>query len=126
MMLEREADIAGDRSPGQQREVLEHIGRRVEAARRRRAIAEHAADAGGDQAAENAEQGRLAAARRADHDQDLALGDFEVDAVEYREIAEAMADALGDQPHGCSAMPPPQPSPIVCADGGGSKKAPSL
>ena len=43
---------------------------------------------------EAAEQGRLAAARRPEQDDEVAVGDLEVDVVDRGELAEGLADGL--------------------------------
>jgi hypothetical protein len=42
------------------------------------------------------QQGRLAAARRTDDRDELAVADIEADAADDREVAEALGDAVDD------------------------------
>jgi hypothetical protein len=65
-----------------------------------RAVDPHLALVGVVQAREDPQQRRLAAARRADQRQELAVADLEVDAVEHARGAEALPDAgEGDRRH---------------------------
>jgi hypothetical protein len=50
------------------------------------------------QAGDHAQQGALAAARGADEDDELAVGDFEVDAVHDRDLAKRLADPVETDP----------------------------
>src|SRR5215510_7871809 len=63
------------------------------------------------QAIEAAQQGRLARARRADHEDELALGHAEVDALQHVQMAEVLVDAAGvdDGGGGHSTKPSPRP-----------------
>src|SRR5262249_5253192 len=82
--LQAEGDVALDGLPGKQRarvllEDVDHVGRRLLHARR---AEEHVARGGGREARHDLQQGRLAAAGRADDRHEAAGLDLEIDAVE--------------------------------------------
>jgi len=83
--LEREGDVAGDVHVRVERIALEHHRDVAILARQVRDVAATDVDAAGGgcvQAGDHVQQRRLAAARRADQDHELAGRDFEVDVVE--------------------------------------------
>lgn len=68
-------------------------------------IDQHAAGGRVLQAGDDAQQGRLAAARRADEDDEFAILDVEVDAFQHIDGAEGFLDILDLQrAHGCSSL----------------------
>ena len=91
--FERQLDVAGNRAPGQEREVLEYVGDRVEALGRRLAARDHLAGGGREQPTEDAQQRRLATAGGADHGQHPAVADGEAQAVEHGQAAVVVSDA---------------------------------
>ena len=99
VVFEDERQVVLDAAPGQQGEVLEDEGDRVQAAVRHRARHCDGAGAGRHDAAGDAEQGGLAAARRADDGQNLPLLHRQVDAVQHDEVVVAVAQVLDDKPH---------------------------
>src|SRR5215475_16170144 len=62
------------------------------------AVEQHAALALPDKAGNDAQQCRLAAARRPEQRDELPAGNIEIDAAHGDELAEAMADVLKAQP----------------------------
>ena len=90
-------DVVADRHVREQRVVLEH---RVDVALERRHVRDVAAveqDAAGGRQLEAGDhaQGRgLAAARRPEHREELAVPDLEVDVVHGDDVAETLLDAL--------------------------------
>src|SRR5439155_11552267 len=114
-MVDAPADLGpGDAAIAQrERHVLEHRHMRIE-----RIILEHHGDvailgiefvddpavdpdlARRDvlEAGDHAQQGALAAARGANEDDELAVGDFEVDAVHDRDLTERLADPVETDP----------------------------
>ena len=90
-MLERQRHVLRHRAPRQQGEILEDVGERVEAVRRRLAFHEDLPVARLEDAAHDAEEGGLAAARRADHRHDLARAEMEPDILEHLEVAIGVA-----------------------------------
>ena len=91
--LEPIGDVLRDRHVREQRVVLEHDA--GAAARRRQmvdrfAVEQHAAFALRDEAGDDAQQRRLAAAARPEQRDELAAGKVELDAVDRGDIAEAM------------------------------------
>jgi hypothetical protein len=96
------------RQVGEQRIRLEHDPVVASRRRRHRDVPPGLHDAPGAlrlQPGDDAQQGRLAAARRAQEADELALADRQVDAAERIEGAEALADAaereVGVVAHGC-------------------------
>ena len=103
-VLEPEGHVLEHRHVRVERVVLEHHG--DVAVLGRRLVDQGIADpdlAGGDllEAGDHAQGRALAAARRADQDHELAIGDREVDAAHRLDAAIALAEALeGDRGHG--------------------------
>jgi hypothetical protein len=97
MMLECKGHVAFDRAPRQQREILKDVGEGIERAGRRLALHQHAALARLQDAAHDAEQGRLAAAGRPDHREGLAFAHRQIDPLQSQDIAVAMTHILDDQ-----------------------------
>ena len=96
--LEREGDILDHRAPGEGRFFLEHHADRGmrpgDALARDRDLALVVAE----QSADHIEQGRLAAAGRADHREEFALPDRERDIVDRGDHAVGRAEMLGRRP----------------------------
>jgi hypothetical protein len=99
MILERQADVALDRAPGQQGKILEDVGQRVERTWRRLAELQNAAAAGQLEAADQPQQGRLAAARGPDDADDLAAADGQLEVVQHLHVAIGMADVFEAKIH---------------------------
>ncbi len=64
------------------------------------------------EAGDQAQQGGLAAAGRADEDDEFTVGDFEVDAVDHRHFAEGFADAVELEGR-CGHLSPVVAMPVV-------------
>ena len=77
--LEAECDVAQDRGPGQQREILEHESSLGAWARNRPAVDQHLALGRLEQAGDDLERGRLAAAGRPQQGRQLTAWKVEVD-----------------------------------------------
>ncbi len=97
--LERQGDVFLGRPPGQQGKVLEDVGERVEAAIGNRADRTDRAGGRLEQAAQHAQEGRLAATRGPQQGQRLAGLDHEVDVGQDLEIVITMGDAGGLEAH---------------------------
>ena len=95
-LLEPECDVAGDRQPREQRIALEHDAAFRPGAADRRAFEQQLARARRQEAADEVEQGALAAAARADDRDELVAVDREVDPLEGGHRARAGAIAHGD------------------------------
>src|SRR5262249_10168848 len=91
--------IGFDRTPGQQRKVLEHEGQRVEAVRRWRTAPFCKARGGLQQAPKDRKQRTLAATGGTDDRHHFARAHRERHVVKHLERAEAMANMVGDQVH---------------------------
>src|SRR5205807_8804835 len=89
LRLEPDLDVLQHGEPGKQRKALEHhgdvAGRPVDAAARNGDVAAGRRH----QAGNDAQEGRFPAARAAEQGDDLAVGEREVDVVEYQHIAGA-------------------------------------
>ena len=79
-------------APGQQREVLEHEGALRSRSRHRLAVDQDLALGRLEQAGDDLERGRLAAAGRPEQGRQLAAREIEVDALERPEVVEHLAD----------------------------------
>ena len=110
--LQREGHVVGDRHVRVERVVLEHHG--DVALFRRHVVDDALADADlsrGDvlEPGDHPQQGRLAAARRPDQDDELAVADVDVDAVNDLKRAEGLADLTDG--HRRHALPPRRAEP---------------
>src|SRR5262245_58997181 len=95
--LERQRDVLRDRAPVEQNGVLEHDAVVVVTAclSRRLAVDRDTAGRRLDEVADDAEQRRFAATRRADQRDELALLDLEIDVLERcRAALELLRDVL--------------------------------
>ena len=90
LQLERHGDIALQAQPGVQRMLLEHQGTSRARLGDRLAIGKHAASAGLLQPRHQVQQGRLAAARRPDQGDQLALGELAAEPLDDFELPEAL------------------------------------
>ena len=110
--LQRQLDVGQRRAPGQERRILEH---EADVAAQARGLGRGAEDAdlavvGRDQVGDDAQEGRLAAARRAEQRQELARGDVEAQALQRgdrpprREEADAQVAAADRQAGAASAF----------------------
>ena len=101
--LQRIAHVVGDAHVGIERVVLEHHG--AAALARLEAVHDRSVDgdvAGGDllEACDHAEKGRLAAAGRAEHDDEFAGMDVEIERFHHGRLAVGLGDlADGDVGH---------------------------
>ena len=98
-MLERQGNVLGGGAPGQQREILENEGDRVEALRRDGAGERDAAAGRREEPAEDSEQRALAASGRADDGEHLARGNPKRDVVEHLQGSEGVAHVLDEEFH---------------------------
>ena len=98
-VLQRQADVVGNTAPRQQGEILEDVGERVERIGRRGARQGDATGAGLQQAAQDAEQRALAAARWADQRDRLAVGDVEREVGKRFDRPVPVGDFLNVQRH---------------------------
>src|SRR6185503_13291791 len=98
---QREAHVLLGAEPRQERRarVLEEHDAILARAAHRRALEVHAAAARLLEAGEDIEQRRLAAARGAEQAEELALRDFEIDAVEREVALRVLAELLPDVSH---------------------------
>ena len=94
--LEREGDVVGDGAPREGRLLLEHHADRGVRAGHGLARDRDAALVAVEQPADDVEQGRLAAAGRADHGEELARRDIERDVVDRGEHAFGRLEMLDD------------------------------
>ena len=99
MIFEHAGDVAAHRTPRQQREILEHVGQRIERTGWRRATLQHLALGGFLQPAEKPQQCRLAAARWPDDADDLAAQHVEINTREHLDAAVVVRDAAQEQVH---------------------------
>src|SRR5262245_32238734 len=96
--LEAPADVAADRAPGEERVFLEHHAPIRPRADDRAAVNADLPGVARDEAAEDVEQGALAAPARADDRDELAVGDREAFEMEHLERA-SVADVRLPEPH---------------------------
>ena len=92
-----EADVVGDGHVGEQRVVLEHgVDRALVGQKRAHVVAKdpQAAVGGEVEPGDHAQRRGLAAARRAEQGEELAVADGEVEAVDGGHLAEALGDAV--------------------------------
>ncbi len=92
-----EADVVDHPFPGQQARVLEHQPGILAGLGQRGRAGQQLAPAGLVESGQQAQQGALAAAAAADHGDELAGGDAQVDALEHLPLTEGFADALHHQ-----------------------------
>ena len=102
---QRVLDVARHRQVREQRVVLEH-GVHVALERREAgdvvAVEQHPSGGRQLEARDHAQGRRLAGARRAEHREELAVADLEVDAVDRRDVTEPLLEAL--EPNGRSRV----------------------
>ena len=97
--VEADADVLGDRQPRVEREALEDDRRAGMHAAERHAVAEHLAGGRRDEAGHDAQERRLAAARRTEHDGHLAGLDREAHVAQHEQLAPVALEALRDVSH---------------------------
>ncbi|MNG02706.1 hypothetical protein D3C84_857470 [compost metagenome] len=88
-----ETDVVDHPLPGQQARVLEHQAGVLAGVFQRRRAGQQFASGRLVQARQQAQQGALATAAAADHGNELASGDQQVDTLEHVTLAEGLADA---------------------------------
>ena len=106
VLAEAEGDVAGNGHVGKERVRLEHHVDRPPIGRQRgevHAVEQEGAGVRRLEARENAKQRGLAAARRAEQGEELALLDVERDIVDRDNATEALADALDAKKHALAA-----------------------
>jgi hypothetical protein len=97
--VEAEDQIALQVEPGEERGLLEDEDARAPGLPHGLAVHAHLAPVGLLEARQHAEQRRLAAARRADHGDELAVAHREADVVEDGERAAPRRERLGEAAH---------------------------